>query len=78
MPKKPITLTVLGGGSFFTPSLVGTMCAKPQVFAGAEDRHAVFQALCIHPFTRSIATAKALYEAMWREERDLLGPYWVA
>lgn len=32
------TLTVIGGGSFFTPSFIGTMCRRPDVWDGAEVR----------------------------------------
>ncbi len=41
-----------------------------------KDRAKILQALCIHPFTRSIAAARTLFEAMWREERKFHGPYW--
>ena len=60
MARKPLTLTVLGGGSYFTPSFVGTMCKKGKVFAGAEvrlhdldaDRVATVKAFC-ERFVRS-------------------------
>ncbi len=38
MTGKPLKLTVLGGGSFFTPSFIGTMCRTPEVFSDAEVR----------------------------------------
>jgi len=36
--KRPLRLTVLGGGSYFTPSFIGSMVARPDVWAGAEVR----------------------------------------
>jgi len=36
----------------------------------------LFQALVLHPFTNSIPRARALFDAMWEEERDVLGSYW--
>jgi len=36
----------------------------------------IFQALVLHPFTNSIPRARALFDAMWEEERDVLGGYW--
>jgi 6-phospho-beta-glucosidase len=43
-----------------------------------KDRGLVFQALCLHPFTKSIERAKVLFDAMWKEEKEkgALGPYW--
>jgi len=38
MAAKKLVLTVLGGGSYFTPSFVGTMVQKPQIWADAEVR----------------------------------------
>jgi hypothetical protein len=40
----------------------------------------LFEALCVHPFTRSLATAGALFDAMWKEEEEqgVLGPYWAS
>jgi len=34
--KKPLKLVVVGGGSFFVPSFVGSMVMKPGIWAGAE------------------------------------------
>ena len=41
-----------------------------------KDRRLLLQAVCLHPFTKSAARARELFETMWHEERDLLGPYW--
>ena len=41
-----------------------------------KDRRLLLQALCLHPFTRNLTTARKLFEAMWHEERNILGPYW--
>jgi 6-phospho-beta-glucosidase len=41
-----------------------------------KDRHLLLQALALHPFTKSIAKARELFEAMWEEEKAVLGPYW--
>lgn len=41
-----------------------------------KDRRLLLQALCLHPFTRSVTTARKLFDAMWHEERDILGSYW--
>lgn len=41
-----------------------------------KDRHLLLQAFAIHPFTKSIARARALFETMWQEEQELLGSYW--
>jgi 6-phospho-beta-glucosidase len=41
-----------------------------------KDRRLILQGLCLHPFTRSMAVARELFETMWRAERDVLGPYW--
>jgi 6-phospho-beta-glucosidase len=38
MDAKGKILTIIGGGSFFTPSFIGTMCRMPEVWAGAEIR----------------------------------------
>ncbi|MBN2582559.1 MAG: hypothetical protein JXL80_05780, partial [Planctomycetes bacterium] len=65
-----ITLTILGGGSFFTPSFIGTMCSRPEVFAGAEvrlhdlatDRVALVKAFC-EKFTRSRKVPMTFVEA---------------
>ena len=38
MPEKKLVMTVLGGGSFFTPSFVGTMVQKPAIWTDAEVR----------------------------------------
>jgi 6-phospho-beta-glucosidase len=38
MPKKKLVLTILGGGSYFTPSFVGTMIQKPEIWADTEMR----------------------------------------
>jgi 6-phospho-beta-glucosidase len=45
-----------------------------------KSRQMVYQALCCHPFTRSIAAARTLFDAMWKEEMDqgVLGPYWAS
>lgn len=43
-----------------------------------KSREKLLQALCIHPFTKSIATARELFDTMWQEERELLGPYWAS
>ena len=40
------------------------------------DLHTIFQALCNHPFTRSVSCARALFKAMWEQEGDLMGPHW--
>ena len=44
----------------------------------ARDRSRIFQALCLHPFTKSIDRARILFDAMWKEEQDAgaLGAYW--
>jgi alpha-galactosidase/6-phospho-beta-glucosidase family protein len=41
-----------------------------------KDRHLLLQALALHPFTKSISKARELFEAMWEEEKEVLGPYW--
>jgi alpha-galactosidase/6-phospho-beta-glucosidase family protein len=41
-----------------------------------KDKSLILQALVLHPFTTSIPRAKALFEAMWEEEKDVLGSYW--
>ena len=41
-----------------------------------KDRGKLLQAVCIHPFTKSVAVAEELFETMWREERETLGTYW--
>ena len=41
-----------------------------------KDRQRLLQAFCLHPFTQSLARARTLFEAMWTEERDVLGSYW--
>ena len=43
-----------------------------------KSRQKLLEALCAHPFTRSLATARALFDAMWKEEQEqgALGPYW--
>jgi 6-phospho-beta-glucosidase len=38
MAKNGIKMTVLGGGSYFTPSFIGTMCRRPEVFTDTEVR----------------------------------------
>ena len=38
MGAGALTLTVLGGGSFFTPSFIGTMCRMPETFGDTEVR----------------------------------------
>jgi 6-phospho-beta-glucosidase len=38
MPKGKLVMTVLGGGSFFTPSFVGTMVQKPEIWTDVEVR----------------------------------------
>jgi 6-phospho-beta-glucosidase len=45
-----------------------------------KSRQMLLQALCVHPFTRSLATARALFDAMWKEEEEhgVLGPYWAS
>ena len=70
MAGKPLTLTVLGGGSYYTPSFVGTMCKKGELFAGAEvrlhdldaDRVATVKAFC-ERFVRSRGAAMTFVEA---------------
>ena len=60
MAGKRLVVTVLGGGSYFTPSFVGTMCRRQEVYAGAEmrlhdpdaGRVALVKAFC-EKFTRS-------------------------
>lgn len=42
----------------------------------AKDRSLILQALCLHPFTRNVNMARELFNAMWLEERRILGPYW--
>lgn len=34
--KRPLNLTVVGGGSYFVPSFIGSMVMKPGIWAGAE------------------------------------------
>ena len=34
--KKPLKLTVVGGGSYFVPSFIGSMVKEPGIWAGAE------------------------------------------
>ncbi|MGO8704711.1 MAG: hypothetical protein ACLQVA_12915 [Candidatus Brocadiia bacterium] len=55
---------------------------QKMVVAGVlqKDRRMLFEALCVHPFTRSLATAGALFDAMWKEEEEqgVLGPYWAS
>ncbi|MBN2584694.1 MAG: hypothetical protein JXL80_16650, partial [Planctomycetes bacterium] len=41
-----------------------------------KNREGLLAALCVHPFTKSMARATELFEAMWSEERDTLGAYW--
>ncbi len=36
--QRQLTLTVLGGGSFYVPSFIGTMCRTPEVFASTQVR----------------------------------------
>jgi 6-phospho-beta-glucosidase len=45
-----------------------------------KSRQTLLEALCVHPFTRSLATARALFDAMWKEEEEqgVLGPYWAS
>jgi len=43
-----------------------------------KDRRLLLQTVCLHPFTKSVAQAGELFETMWHEERDLLGPYWTS
>ena len=70
MAGKPITLTVLGGGSYYTPGFVGSMCNKGKLFAGAEvrlhdpdaDRVATIKAFC-ERFVRSRGAAMTFVEA---------------
>ena len=38
MAQKPLVLTVLGGGSYFTPSFIGTMVQRPHIWTGCEVR----------------------------------------
>ena len=38
MPGKKLVMTILGGGSFFTPSFVGTMVQRPNLWTDAEVR----------------------------------------
>ena len=40
------------------------------------DLHTVFQALCLHPFTKSVIGARALFAAMLERERAVMGPHW--
>jgi 6-phospho-beta-glucosidase len=46
----------------------------------AKSRQTLLEALCVHPFTRSLAKARALFETMWKEELEqgALGPYWAS
>ena len=41
-----------------------------------KDRQLLLQAFAIHPFTKSIARARALFQTMWQEEQEFLGDYW--
>ena len=41
-----------------------------------KSRDALWEALTIHPFTSSLASARELFDAMWKEEADVLGEYW--
>jgi 6-phospho-beta-glucosidase len=41
-----------------------------------KDKKMLLQAFAIHPFTKSLARAKACFETMWREEHEFLGEYW--
>jgi alpha-galactosidase/6-phospho-beta-glucosidase family protein len=36
----------------------------------------IFQALCSHPFTRSVRGARSLFRGMLERERDVMGPHW--
>ena len=36
MSKRPLVLTVLGGGSYFTPSFIGTMIQRPEIWTGCD------------------------------------------
>lgn len=38
MDSKGKVLAIIGGGSFFTPSFIGTMCRRPEVWDNAEVR----------------------------------------
>jgi alpha-galactosidase/6-phospho-beta-glucosidase family protein len=45
-----------------------------------KDQRMLLQALCIHPFTSSLAKARALFDTMWKEEQEqgVMGPYWAS
>jgi 6-phospho-beta-glucosidase len=41
-----------------------------------KDKNKFLQGLFIHPFTTSCTKARELFDAMWEEEKPILGAYW--